>query len=68
VTIKGSGFECGEKKLFVEFKEKFRSLDFSASSRIRLLRFFIKKKMKIGYRPSADGLIKEKQFERVNAG
>jgi hypothetical protein len=28
---KRSGFECGEKKPFVEFKEKFRSLDFFVS-------------------------------------
>ena len=34
---KRSGFECGEKKNFVEFKEKFRSLDF-------FVRFFYQEK------------------------
>jgi hypothetical protein len=28
---KRSGFGCGEEKTFVEFKEKFRSLDFFVS-------------------------------------
>jgi len=45
---KHSGFGCGEEKAFVDFKEKFRSLDFSASGRTRLFRFFIKEKMKSG--------------------